>query len=227
MPACVACLCNKLHADQHTGCCCACCAPNTEATKYEVPLPQPATYQDWLTEFRDASKGAQPQLELTGAPTGWHPPASTTPRSHLPAAAHRSRWPSSSSGDGSGRTGQAKRLTMTRCIGLYTAQLPRVCCCWRVRQEIFDESQRNQPPVFALPARRLLVCWCVCRSLAGQQQGGAGCVISRRLDQQDLPGAWAALQRHSVPRCRQVGWVALCACAEPLGRARQHTAMHA
>lgn len=58
----------------------------TEATNYEVPLPRPATYQDWLTEFRDASKGAQPQLELTGAPTGWHPPASTTSRSHLRAS---------------------------------------------------------------------------------------------------------------------------------------------
>jgi hypothetical protein len=33
---------------------------------YEVPLPQPATYQDWLQEFRDASQGARPGLELTG-----------------------------------------------------------------------------------------------------------------------------------------------------------------
>lgn len=38
----------------------------TEDTSLEIPLPRPATYQDWLTEFRDASKGAQPQLELTG-----------------------------------------------------------------------------------------------------------------------------------------------------------------
>jgi hypothetical protein len=40
--------------------------PAPESTSLEVPLPRPATYQDWLTEFRDASKGAQPQLELTG-----------------------------------------------------------------------------------------------------------------------------------------------------------------
>lgn len=42
------------------------CLHETESTQFEVPLPRPATYQDWLTEFRDASKGAQPQLKLTG-----------------------------------------------------------------------------------------------------------------------------------------------------------------
>jgi hypothetical protein len=35
-------------------------------TGYEVPLPRPATQQEWLTEFRDASKGAQPPITLTG-----------------------------------------------------------------------------------------------------------------------------------------------------------------
>jgi hypothetical protein len=47
----------------------------SEEGNYEVPLPQPATYQDWLQEFRDASQGARPGLELTGAWTflciGW------------------------------------------------------------------------------------------------------------------------------------------------------------
>jgi hypothetical protein len=38
----------------------------SEENNYEVPLPQPATYQDWLQEFRDASQGARPGLELTG-----------------------------------------------------------------------------------------------------------------------------------------------------------------
>jgi hypothetical protein len=38
----------------------------TAATGYEVPLPQEATYEDWLREFRDASQGAQPPLKLTG-----------------------------------------------------------------------------------------------------------------------------------------------------------------
>lgn len=38
----------------------------SEDSGFEVQLPRPATYQEWLTEFRDASKGAQPPLELTG-----------------------------------------------------------------------------------------------------------------------------------------------------------------
>lgn len=38
----------------------------SEQGNFEVPLPQPATYQDWLQEFRDASQGARPGLELTG-----------------------------------------------------------------------------------------------------------------------------------------------------------------
>lgn len=38
----------------------------TAATGYEVPLPRKATRQDWLTEFRDASKGAQPPIPPTG-----------------------------------------------------------------------------------------------------------------------------------------------------------------
>jgi hypothetical protein len=38
----------------------------SEEGNYEVQLPQPATYQDWLQEFRDASQGARPGLELTG-----------------------------------------------------------------------------------------------------------------------------------------------------------------
>jgi hypothetical protein len=38
----------------------------SEEGNYEVLLPQPATYQDWLQEFRDASQGARPGLELTG-----------------------------------------------------------------------------------------------------------------------------------------------------------------
>jgi hypothetical protein len=39
----------------------------SEEGNFEVPLPQPATYQDWLQEMRDASQGARPGLELTGA----------------------------------------------------------------------------------------------------------------------------------------------------------------
>ncbi|KAF6260349.1 hypothetical protein COO60DRAFT_1700352 [Scenedesmus sp. NREL 46B-D3] len=38
----------------------------SEQGGYEVPLPQPATYQDWLQEMRDASQGARPGLQLTG-----------------------------------------------------------------------------------------------------------------------------------------------------------------
>eukprot|EP00775_Hariotina_reticulata_P011086 gene11086-11241_t len=38
----------------------------TEEGGYEVSLPQPAGIDDWLAEFRDASQGARPSLQLTG-----------------------------------------------------------------------------------------------------------------------------------------------------------------
>jgi hypothetical protein len=42
------------------------------------------------------------------------------------------------------------------------------------------------------------------RSLAGQQESSFGGLVSRWLDQQDLPGQGASLQRHGVSWRRQV-----------------------
>ena len=38
----------------------------SEASGFEVQLPRAATYQEWVAEFRDASAGARPPIELTG-----------------------------------------------------------------------------------------------------------------------------------------------------------------
>jgi hypothetical protein len=34
---------------------------------WQIPPPRPATFMEWLTEYSDASKGAQPPIPLTGA----------------------------------------------------------------------------------------------------------------------------------------------------------------
>jgi len=48
--------------------CLPCLAQVTAEGGWQIPPPKPATFNDWLKEFGDASKGAQPPLPLTGVP---------------------------------------------------------------------------------------------------------------------------------------------------------------